>query len=76
MNWKMERLMSSNNSMKKRYQNLWQKLLIFIYLITHLILSITPLGTPMDTAADNELCSETFFSALHSMTEFTVPTLK
>lgn len=43
---------------------------------TYLILSVTPLGMPTDTAAQTMLCSETFFSALHSTIELTVPSLQ
>lgn len=42
----------------------------------YLILSLTPVGTPTATAADNQLCLEIFFSAPYSMTPPNVPPLK
>jgi hypothetical protein len=42
----------------------------------HLTFKITPAGRPTDTAAEKELCSDTFFSALHSISELIVPTLE
>lgn len=51
------------------YYNNWRKIL------TYLTLSTTPTGTPTVTVAETELCSDTFFSAAHSITFDIVPNL-
>jgi len=47
-----------------------------LYKFTHLNLSMTPEGTPIDTVAVTELYLETFFSTPYSPIKPKVPTLQ